>query len=48
MLKLDLKSLENNGFNLDLVGFNSSELSELMFEAQKEGLTDDDDVPEDP
>ncbi len=48
MLKLDLKSLENNGFNLDLVGFNSSELSELMFEAQKEGLTDDDDVPEAP
>ena len=48
LLKLDLKSLENNGFNLDLVGFNSFELSELMFEAQKEGLTDEDDVPEAP
>lgn len=48
LLRLDLKSLENNGFNLDLVGFNSSELSELMFEAQKEGLTDEDDIPDAP
>lgn len=47
-LVVELMELQKLDFNMDLTGFSSSELSELMAEPGTEGLTDPDAVPEPP
>jgi hypothetical protein len=47
MLSLDLKDLQEAGYDLGLTGFHSDELESLMDETS-EGLTDEDAVPEAP
>jgi DNA modification methylase len=47
MLRVELKDLDVNGFNLDLIGFSTDELEALMDDGQgNDGLTDEDQVPE--
>jgi DNA modification methylase len=48
MLRVELKDLDLNGFNMDLIGFSEDELNALMAggEETNEGLTDEDAVPE--
>lgn len=49
MLKLELGELQNEDFNLELIGFSQDELDDLLNlgeEGGKAGLTDDDDAPE--
>ncbi len=46
MLAVELESLQQEGFDLDIVGFTDAELEELLSPA--EGLTDEDAVPEVP
>jgi DNA modification methylase len=46
LLALELADLKLSEFDLDLLGFSSDELDELLNAANKEGLTDDDAVPE--
>jgi DNA modification methylase len=50
MLRVELESLQEDGFNLDLVGFTDDELADLLAEPETEpaGLTDEDAVPETP
>ena len=51
MLRVELTALEEDGFNLDLVGFTDDELEDLLADPEGEsaaGLTDDDAVPETP
>ena len=48
MLKIELDGLKELDFHLDLVGFSDDELAKLLQEPEKEGLTDEDDVPEAP
>jgi DNA modification methylase len=50
MLVVELESLQEDGFNLDLVGFSQDELDDILREpeATREGLTDEDAVPETP
>jgi DNA modification methylase len=51
MLRVELASLEEDGFNLDLIGFSSEELEALLVEPEPEGFegrTDEDAVPEAP
>ena len=48
MLKIELDGLKELEFDLDLVGFSDEELAKLLQEPEKEGLTDEDDVPEAP
>jgi DNA modification methylase len=51
MLRVELAALEEDGFNLDLVGFTDDELEDLLADPEAEptaGLTDDDAVPEAP
>jgi DNA modification methylase len=50
MLRVELASLEEDGFNLDLVGFSTEELEALLAEPEAEaaGNTDDDAVPDTP
>lgn len=48
MLSLELKSLEELGFNLDLLGFDDNELAALLEPDQVGGLTDEDAVPDVP
>ena len=48
MLKIELDGLKELDFDLDLVGFSDEELAKLLQEPEKEGLTDEDDVPEAP
>ena len=48
MLKIELDGLKDLDFDLDLVGFSDDELAKLLQEPEKEGLTDEDDVPEAP
>jgi len=48
MLKIELDGLKELDFDLDLVGFSDDELAKLLQEPEKEGLTDEDDVPEAP
>ena len=48
LLALELGDLSELGFNLDLTGFDSSELDKLLSNLDAEGLTDEDDVPETP
>ena len=42
LLALELADLKLSEFDLDLLGFSSDELDELLNAANKEGLTDDD------
>lgn len=48
MLRVELESLKQDDFNLDLVGFTSGELDDLLRDPEetREGLTDEDDAPE--
>lgn len=48
MLKLELESLGELDFDIDLLGFDDDFLSGLMEEEPEEGLTDEDAVPEPP
>ena len=48
MLAIELQELSDVDFDLSLTGFDDVELAALMAEALKEGLTDEDDVPEAP
>jgi DNA modification methylase len=50
MLRVELAALEDDGFNLDLVGFSDDEIEDLLRESETEtaGNTDDDAVPETP
>lgn len=47
LLSSEIAGLGDEGFNLDLLGFNEKELAALLAE-KTEGLTDPDDVPEPP
>jgi DNA modification methylase len=47
LLKMEIKELELKDFNLDLLGFNEDQLNEILFD-EKQGLTDEDAVPETP
>ena len=47
LLALELKDLNENGFKLDLIGFDDNFLANLLTD-KTEGLTDPDDVPEAP
>jgi DNA modification methylase len=48
MLRVELAALEEEGFDLDLVGFSDEEIEDLLRESETEtaGKTDDDAVPE--
>jgi DNA modification methylase len=50
MLRVELESLQEEGFDLDIVGFTEDEIEELLREPDeaREGLTEDDAVPEEP
>ena len=47
LLKMEIKDLEAKDFKLDLLGFNEDQLNDILFE-EKQGLTDEDEVPETP
>jgi len=47
LLKMEIKELEAKDFKLDLLGFNEDQLNDMLFE-EKQGLTDEDEVPEAP
>ncbi len=47
LLKMELKELDLKDFNLELTGFNEDQLNSILFD-EKEGLTDEDAVPETP
>ena len=47
LLKMEIKELEAKEFKLDLLGFNDEQLNDILFE-EKQGLTDEDEVPETP
>jgi DNA modification methylase len=47
LLKIEIKELEAKDFKLDLLGFNDEQLNDILFE-EKQGLTDEDEVPESP
>jgi DNA modification methylase len=50
MLRVELESLEEDGFDLDLAGFTDEEIEELLRDPEEtfEGLTDDNAIPEEP
>jgi DNA modification methylase len=48
LLSLELEALDADGFNLELLGFDSKELDELLAPEVVEGLTDEDAVPDVP
>jgi DNA modification methylase len=48
MLKLEIASLCDENFDMDLIGFSEDEIAALLAEATAEGLTDPDEVPEAP
>jgi hypothetical protein len=48
MLKVEMRELEEMGFDLALTGFDEEEIGELLAEATEVGNTDPDDVPEEP
>jgi DNA modification methylase len=48
LLSLELEALDADGFNLELLGFDSKELDELLAPEVIEGLTDEDAVPDVP
>jgi DNA modification methylase len=48
MLSIEFAELKEMDFDLGLTGFDADELAKLLQEPEKEGLTDEDDVPEAP
>jgi ParB-like chromosome segregation protein Spo0J len=48
LLRLEMTDLADLDFNMELLGFEEDELSELMHPASEAGLTDPDDVPSPP
>jgi len=48
LLTLELVDLKDQGFDLDLLGFDPSELEKLLEPEQVDGLTDEDAVPDVP
>ncbi|MHB9070207.1 MAG: ParB N-terminal domain-containing protein [Sedimentisphaerales bacterium] len=48
LLPLELQELNNMDFNLELLGFDSDKLAQLLASDVEEGLTDEDAVPEPP
>lgn len=48
LLKLELGELDDEGFDLSLLGFNADELTKLLAADATDGLTDPDEVPEVP
>jgi hypothetical protein len=48
LLPIELAALKELDFNLDLIGFSSEELAEILSPGIQDGLTDPDDVPEPP
>jgi hypothetical protein len=48
LLPLELRDLQADGYNLDLLGFDADELAKLLAPPGTEGLTDPDEVPEPP
>lgn len=48
MLSIEFAELKDMDFDLVLTGFDADELANLLQEPEKEGLTDEDDVPEAP
>jgi len=50
MLRVELESLQEDGFNLDIVGFTDEEIEDLLRDPEQvvEGSTDEDAVPETP
>jgi DNA modification methylase len=48
LLSLELADLKDQGFNLDILGFDPKELDKLLEPEQVDGLTDEDAVPETP
>jgi DNA modification methylase len=50
MLRAELDSLEDEGFNLEVIGFSDEELEEILRDPEEtnEGLTDEDAVPDVP
>ena len=48
MLRVELESLKEDDFNLDLIGFSDEELEDLLCDPEetRDGLTDEDAVPE--
>lgn len=48
MLAVEFSELQDLDFDLNLTGFNSDELAKLLQEPEKEGLTDEDAVPDAP
>jgi len=48
LLSIELEELQDEGFNLDLLGFDEKELNALLEPEIVEGLTDEDEVPEVP
>jgi DNA modification methylase len=48
LLSLELEQLDADGFNLELLGFDTKELDELLAPEVVEGLTDEDAVPDVP
>ena len=46
MLALEMQELKSEGFAIDLIGFDESEIDKLLTENTVEGNTDEDDVPE--
>ena len=46
-LKLEIKGLDEDSFNLDILGFNKNQIDDFLFE-ETVGLTDEEEVPEAP
>ena len=48
LLPIELAALQDQHFDLDLIGFSSDELADLLDPGVQDGLTDPDEVPEPP
>jgi site-specific DNA-methyltransferase (adenine-specific) len=48
LLAIELKDLQDLGFDLNLTGFDADELANILLPEQVEGLTDEDAIPETP
>jgi DNA modification methylase len=48
MLRIELAALQDDGFDVNLVGFEDEELARLLAESDAGGLTDEDAVPDPP
>jgi len=46
LLSLELKGLEEDGFDTSLIGFDEKEMAQILSEGSKDGLTDEDEIPE--